>query len=71
MGKDREKELQQEVEGLKQEVQNERALRMNTEYEMLKRLYPYMAAEIDYLKRPVVAQDAPIAVSSEGEGNGG
>jgi archaellum component FlaC len=41
------KDLEAEVESLSQTLEQERTIFMNKEYEMLRRLYPYIANELD------------------------
>jgi archaellum component FlaC len=40
-------DLEAEVETLSQTLEQERSVYMNKEYEMLRRLYPYIANELD------------------------
>jgi hypothetical protein len=43
--------LEAEVEALGNMLEKERAIFMNKEYEMLRRLYPYMANELDAFRK--------------------
>ena len=72
MATEREKALEKEVQELQTQLGNERARHMNTEYEMLKRIYPYLANENDHMRQQLEKLQQFVSIEdADSEAGGG